>query len=194
MFRVIAALAVVLGVSEVALCAQHTLGLDDGFKNFTTPDFAFSIVSDSQTAYSLRPISETNDFDFIPYDEMSKRDSDGQYHLGDISFRARTVGSSAWQAGDSSTARKVLTALNITDANTLAAADLDPTLPSTSLLNITRRWVLNDGHLQLLFEVANRQETSVEIGSLGAALEFNNVRACIISRGAPDSRVEDFYR
>ena len=180
MLRSAATLVVAFCFAAVAQCAQHTLGLGDGFKNFSTPSFEFSIVSDSQTAYSLRPISENTSFDFIPYDEMSKRDSDGQYHLGDITFRARTVGTNTWQEGDSSAARKTLAALNSSNVDTLAAADLAPTLPSGSLLNITRRWVLNEGHLQLLFDVANGQATSVEIGSLGAALEFNNVSIRIL--------------
>ena len=154
--------------------ASHTLGLADGFLTFETPSFSFSIVNDSQTAYSIRPGGTTGSFDFIPYDMMSKRDSDGQYHLGDVTFRTRIVGSD-WIEGDSSQARKKVTAL-LTSGSTLAAADLSPTLPSGSPLNITRRWVLNDGHLQLLFDVANAQSNPVEIGALGLPLEFNNVR------------------
>ena len=75
----------------------------------------------------------------------------------------------------SSPRKIVLTALNVT-SGTLAAANLSPTLPSGSLLNITRRWVLSDGDLQLLFDVKNSQQEAVEIGALGAPLEFNNVR------------------
>ena len=75
-----------------AYSAQHTLGLADGFLTFSTPSLNLSIVKDSQTAYNLRPSSESGIFDFVPYDEMTKRDSDGQYHLGDVTFRVRTVG------------------------------------------------------------------------------------------------------
>ncbi|EJD01001.1 uncharacterized protein FOMMEDRAFT_21464 [Fomitiporia mediterranea MF3/22] len=158
-----------------AYSASHTLGLSDGFTTFETPSFSFTIVNDSQTAYSIRPGGQTGSFDFLPYDVMSKRDSDGQYHLGDITFRARIAGSNSnWSSGDSSQARKKVTALP-TSGNTLAAADLSPTLPSNSLLNITRRWVLNDSHLQLLFDVSNAQSRAVEIGALGADLEFNNI-------------------
>lgn len=171
-------LLISLGLSETylgAYSASHTLGLSDGFSTFNTPSFSFAIVKDSQTAYSIQPASESNKFDFIPYDVMSKRDSDGQYHLGDITFRVRVVGSSSseWISGDSSQARHKVTALQ-TSAGTLAAADLSPTLPSGSLLNITRRWTLNDSHLQLLFDISNAQSSAVEIGSLGAPLEFNN--------------------
>ena len=97
MSGVAASVALLASLASVVRCANHTLGLEDGFTNFTTPSFKFSIVTDSQTAYNLRPVSETSDFDFIPYDEMTKRDADGQYHLGDILFQARTVGTSIWQ-------------------------------------------------------------------------------------------------
>ena len=159
---------------RTAKSANHTLGLADGFTTFSTPGFSVSIVKDSQTAYSLRPNGENSTFDFIPYDVMSKRDNDQQYHLGDVTFRVRTVGSSAWISGDSSQTRKEVTALAV-NGSTLAAADLSPTLPAGSLLNITRRWSVVNGHLQLLFDVKNSQSKAVEIGALGAPLEFNNV-------------------
>ena len=157
-----------------ARAQNHTLGLADGFTSFSTPSFSFSIIKNSQTAYGLRPNGENNTFDFIPYDVMTKRDNDGQYHLGDVTFRARIVGTSAWQNADSSTARDKVTSLPVS-GNTIVAANLAPTLPSDSLLNITRRWVVSSDHLQLLFDVENSQTSSVEIGSLGAPLEFNNV-------------------
>ncbi|KAG6885819.1 hypothetical protein C0993_009211 [Termitomyces sp. T159_Od127] len=105
---------------------------------------------------------------------MEKRQSNGQYHLGDLTFRVRKVGSTAWVNGDTSTARRAVTALS-TSGTTLAAANLSPTLPSSSLLDITRRWVVQDDVLQLLFDVTNSQNTAVEIGSLGIPLEFNNI-------------------
>lgn len=160
---------------SAAYSASHTLGLSDGIATFQSPAFSFSVVNDSQTAYSIRPGGPSGSFDFLPYDVMSKRDSDGQYHLGDITFRARIVGSSQWVSGDSAQARQEVTSLPVS-GNTLSAANLSPTLPSSSLLNVTRRWVLNEGHLRLLFDVSNAQSDAVEIGSLGAPLEFNNVR------------------
>ncbi|KAI5116950.1 hypothetical protein M0805_001924 [Coniferiporia weirii] len=157
-----------------AYSASHTLGLSDGFTTFELPSLSLSIVNDSQTAYSLRPSGESGTFDFIPYDVMTKRDSDGQYHLGDVTFRVRIAGETAWIGGDSSQAREKVNVLSAS-GESLAAADLLPTLPADSLLNITRRWALNNGHLQLLFDVTNAQSKIVEIGSLGAPLEFNNI-------------------
>lgn len=151
------------------------LGLGNGFMSFNTPSFAVQLVKDSQTLYSLKPTSGGGAFDFIPADKMTQRQSNGQYHLGDITFRARRVGTTAWISGDSSTARRVVSPL-AASGSTFAAANLTATLPSTSLLSITRRWVLNDNQLQLLFDVTNPQTTAVEIGALGAPLEFNNVR------------------
>ncbi|KAA1478083.1 hypothetical protein DENSPDRAFT_657361 [Dentipellis sp. KUC8613] len=159
---------------QYAAAQNPTLGLSDGFLTFNTSTFAVQLVKDSQTLYSLKPQNEANGFDFIPYDVMSQRQYNGNYHLGDITFRARVAGTTAWISGDSSAARKNVTALPAS-GNTLGAANLGPTLPANSLLNITRRWVLEDGQLQLLFDVANAQNQSVEIGALGAPLEFNNI-------------------
>ncbi|PIL27019.1 hypothetical protein GSI_10158 [Ganoderma sinense ZZ0214-1] len=150
-----------------------TLGLQDGFLNFTTPSFNVQLVKDSQTLYSLTTKDSTA-FDFIPADVMTQRQYNGNYHLGDLTFRARIVGSSTWISGDTAAARKNVSALSAS-GSTLAAANLLPTLPSGSLLNITRRWVLKDGSFQLLFDVTNSQSQAVEIGSLGAPLEFNNI-------------------
>ncbi|KAH8105026.1 hypothetical protein DFH11DRAFT_1864351 [Phellopilus nigrolimitatus] len=172
-------------MATVVSSANHTLGLSDGFITFATPSLSLSIVKDSQTAYSLRPNGESGSFDFIPYDVMSKRDSDGQYHLGDVTFRARLVGSSAWVSSDSSQAREKVNTLSVS-GSTLAAADLSPTLPSGSLLNVTRLWALSDGHLQLLFNVTNAQSSAVEIGSLGMPLEFNNASKIFTDRTAAD--------
>ncbi|KAG6911266.1 hypothetical protein DXG01_002104 [Tephrocybe rancida] len=152
--------------------AAAQLGLANGFLNLTSPNFSVQLVKDSQTLYSLRPSGSS--FDFIPGDMMTKRQSNGQYHLGDVTFRVRKVGSTAWISGDTSTARHPVTAITAS-GTTLAAANLAPTLPSTSLLSITRRWVVQNNVLQLLFDVTNSQTTAVEIGSLGIPLEFNNI-------------------
>lgn len=156
---------------------SNTLGLSDGFLSFNTSTFAVQLVKDSQTLYSLTTVD--GGFNFIPSDMMADRANNGNYHLGDITFRARTVGSTAWTTGDTSTSRVKLTASSVS-GNTQAAANLAPTLPRGSLLNITRQWVVDDNVLQLLFDVTNSQTSAVEIGSLGAPLEFNNVR-----RGKP---------
>ena len=152
-----------------------TLGLQDGFLDFDTPSFSVQLVKDSQTLYSLKTKGNSTAFDFIPADVMNERQYNGNYHLGDITFRARTVGSSAWISGDTAAARKNVSALPAS-GTTLAAANLLPTLHGSSLLNITRRWVFENDSFQLLFDVTNSQEKAVEIGSLGAPLEFNNVR------------------
>ncbi|KAF8203956.1 hypothetical protein BJ912DRAFT_1028539 [Pholiota molesta] len=90
------------------------LGLADGFLSFNTSVFAVQLVKDSQTLYSLKPRVNNTAFDFIPADQMT---------------------------GDTSAARKPVVALPIS-GSTLAAANLSPTLPSNSLLNITRQWTL----------------------------------------------------
>ncbi|PFH49825.1 hypothetical protein AMATHDRAFT_75995 [Amanita thiersii Skay4041] len=156
-----------------SVVSGQTLGLADGFLSFNTSTFAVQLVKDSQTLYSLRPLSG-NGFDFIPADVMTQRQNNRNYHTGDITFRARQVGTSTWTTGDTATSRKIVTALSAS-GSTLAAADLSLTLPSNSLLGITRRWVLENNQLELLFDVKNKQSFAVEIGALGIPLEFNNI-------------------
>ncbi|KAF7329825.1 hypothetical protein MKEN_00245900 [Mycena kentingensis (nom. inval.)] len=149
-----------------------TLGLSDGFVTFNTSIFNVQLVRDSQTLYSLTPKGST--FNFIPTDQMTARANNLNYHLGDLTFRARRVGTTAWISGDTTSARRKLTP-NAVSGTTLASASLAPTLPTSSLLTITRRWVSDANGIQLLFDVTNSQTTAVEIGALGAPLEFNNI-------------------
>jgi hypothetical protein len=148
------------------------LGLSDGFLSFNTSTFAIQLVKDSQTLYSLTTIN--GGFNFAATDMMTDRANNGNYHLGDVTFRARTVGSTTWINGDTSQNRVKLTASPVS-GTTIAAANLAPTLPQGSLLNITRRWVVDDGVLGLMIDVTNSQKSAVEIGSLGLPLEFNNI-------------------
>ncbi|TBU43179.1 hypothetical protein BD309DRAFT_961291 [Dichomitus squalens] len=171
-----AVLCFALSVVHRCMAQRPTLGLQDGFLNFTTPSFSVQLVKDSQTLYSLKTKTQGNStaFDFIPADVMDQRQYDGNYHLGDVTFRVRTVGSTTWISGDTAAARKNVSALPAS-GTILAAANLLPTLPDGSLLNITRKWVLENNSFQLLFDVTNSQKKAVEIGSLGAPLEFNNI-------------------
>ena len=174
-------LAVLLAVSSFAAGQQPTLGLSDGFITLDTPVFSVQLVKDSQTLYSL--VAKNSSFDFVPTDQMTLRQYNGNYHLGDVTFRVREVGSATWISGDSSTDRHTITPLPISGP-TLAAADLALTLPLSSPLNITRRWVVSDGEFQLLFDVTNPGKSSLEIGSLGAPLEFNNVSGVVFKKYA----------
>ncbi|CDO68984.1 hypothetical protein BN946_scf184777.g14 [Trametes cinnabarina] len=166
---------VAFSVSSLAQ-PSGTLGLQDGFLSFDTPTFSVQLVKDSQTLYSLQTKGNGtgSGFNFIPSDVMSQRQSNGNYHLGDLTYRARVIGSTAWTSGDTAAQRHNVAALN-TSGNTLAAANLSPTFSGTPLLNITRRWVLSNGEFQVFFDVNNPQKQALEIGALGAALEFNNI-------------------
>ncbi|KZV84956.1 hypothetical protein EXIGLDRAFT_623628 [Exidia glandulosa HHB12029] len=149
-----------------------TLGIGHGLLSFNASTLRLQLVKDSQTAYAISPASNTA-FNFVPADMMANRSSNAQYHLGDITFRARIQGSSTWTRADSAAARKPVTAL-AASGTTLAAADLTPTL-NTTLLKIVRRWVVQNGTLEMLFDVTNTQTSPVEIGAIGAPLEFNNI-------------------
>ena len=189
------ALWATVGLQILRVQAQNaTLGLQDGLISFNTSEFIVHLVKDSQTVYSLQPKDSPSGFDFIPSDQMVLRQYNGNYHLGDITFRARAIGTVPWTSGDSSISRRPVIA-QTPSGPTLALANLSPTLPADTLLNITRRWASNNGSLELLFDVNNPQDVSVEIGALGAPLEFNNVSDFCLLQAFPSAEVlADFHQ
>ncbi|CDM64750.1 hypothetical protein PYK22_00745 [Pyrinomonas methylaliphatogenes] len=150
-----------------------TLGLEQGFIEFETPDFRLKLVRASQTVAALQP-KGAGDFDFTPADRLTLRARDGFYHLGDLIFRVRVEGQSSWQDYSTAAARKPVRQLPVSGP-ALAAADLEPTLPPDSPLQITRTWALDGGRLVLRFAIRNRRDVPVEIGALGIPLVFNNI-------------------
>jgi hypothetical protein len=147
--------------------------LDQGVITLDTPQFTLKLVRSSQTVAALLPKGQDG-FDFTPGDLLTARSHDGYYHLGDLDLRLRTGGSGAWQSYSTAFARKPVTALAVA-GNDVAAADLAPTLPSEIPLKIVRAWSVESGKLVLRFTLTNRSTQTVEIGSLGIPMVFNNV-------------------
>jgi len=147
--------------------------LAQGVVNYDTPDFALTLVRSSQTVAALKP-KGTESFDFTPGDLLTERSQNGYFHLGDITLRLRTEGSTDWKNYSTASARTPVTALP-TSANVLAAADLAPTLPADVPLRITRIWALDEGKLVLRFALTNTSTKAVQIGALGIPMIFNNV-------------------
>ena len=150
-----------------------TLGLEQGFQEFDTPDFKLKLVKASQTIGALQP-NNSNGFDFTPNDRLGRRAANGYYHLGDLTFRLRTNSSDSWREFSTAAARKPVTPLPAS-GKTLAAADLGPTLPADTPLQITRSWIVENGRLVLRFELKNKSTVPVEIGALGIPVIFNNM-------------------
>jgi len=159
-----------------------TLGLDQGISDFDTPDFTLKLVKSSQTVAALQP-KGADGFDFTPADQINARTSDGFYHLGDLTLRLRAGANGDWENFSTAEARKPVQAL-AASGDTLAAADLTPTLPTDCPLQITRTWGLDNGRLVLKFEVKNKSSSPVEIGGLGIPLIFNNL-ITDFNRGRP---------
>ena len=153
--------------------APPTLGLEHGTQDFETPDFILRIGKDAGVAVSLRPKGK-GEFDFLPSDRLGVRSGDGSVHLGDLTFRARPEGALEWMSGDTSAKRAKVAALRPIWP-TLAAEDLAASLPADSPLRIVRRWAVQSGRLQLLFDVINPGKKPVEMGALGFAMPFNNI-------------------
>jgi len=153
--------------------ASATLGLEQGFMEFETPDFKLKLVKASQTIAALQP-KGANGFDFAPADRLEARAKDGYYHLGDLLLRARVAGSDKWQEYSTATARKPVQALTVS-GQTLALADLSSTLPDNFPIQITRSWILDNGRLVLRFDLKNRTSEIIQIGALSIPMIFNNM-------------------
>lgn len=158
------------------------LGLSQGYTSFHTTNFDLKLVTEAQVLASLQAAGGT--FDFLPFGYLPERSGNGQYHWGDVTFRYRPVGSTAWISADSAAARAPVTVLssgsNDTDNDTvLASSHLAPTLPahSAAVVHITREWLQVDGDLGLSFTLTNaaNNNTALELGSLGFPAEFNNI-------------------
>ncbi|KAI0010920.1 hypothetical protein F4779DRAFT_575975 [Xylariaceae sp. FL0662B] len=164
--RVIFALTFLLsGVS----CQDDNLGLRNGYIVINTANFNAQIVRDAQVLATLSPANET--FDFLPFDLISVRAGNRQYHWGDITFRYREDGSNDWIDGDSAAARQPISAV---ETGALASAEIGATLPEGPL-NVTREWLDILGDLGLRFTIENTGASEVEIGSLGFPAEFNSI-------------------
>lgn len=150
-----------------------TLGLDEGYLDFESPDFFLKLVKASQTVAALRPTTASN-FDFTPADRLERRAANGYHHLGDLLLRLRAGGSGPWQEYDTAKLRKPVQPLPAT-APTLAAADLSATLPADIPLRITRSWLVDNGRLVLRFELKNTTTRPVQLGAVGMPMIFNNI-------------------
>jgi hypothetical protein len=149
-----------------------TLGLDQGFIEFRTPDFNLKLVKASQTVAALQP-KGADGFDFTPADQLQKRAGDRYFQLGDLTMRLREGNPGEWKGYSTAAARKPITTLPAFSP-VLAAADLAPTLPDDCPLQVTRTWALDQDRLVLKFELKNKSAQPVEIGSLGIPMIFNN--------------------
>ncbi len=173
-----------------------TLGLTNGFIELDTPDFHVKLVTDSQTLAALEPKGvagydftpggrgrgrrgaiSTNvvhqTFDFTPADQLTNRQANRFYHLGDLTFRLRANHADSWANYSTAADRRPVAALPAA-APVLASADLSATLPDTCPLRVIRSWMVENGRLVLKFDVKNKSDVPVEIGALGIPLIFNN--------------------
>ena len=125
-----------------------TLGLDHGTLEFDTPAFTLRLVKDSQTVAAMQPkgahgVDANTPFDFTPADQLTARQGDRFNHLGDITLRVKQQ-SGAWidlALGDARKPVAAITSVSLpAGAKLLAAADLTPTLPGTSPVQVTRSW------------------------------------------------------
>ena len=152
--------------------AADTLGLASGYTTLTTTSFNAKIVKNSQTLASLKPAN--NNFDYSPFDYLSQRADNNQFHVGDVTLRYRQSGTTTWTDASSAKARAPVTSVAVS-ANVLASSKLGPTLPSGIPLDITRNWINVNGDLGLVYTITNTLSTAVEIGSLGFPIEFNSI-------------------
>ncbi|KAH7348769.1 hypothetical protein BKA65DRAFT_455187 [Rhexocercosporidium sp. MPI-PUGE-AT-0058] len=148
------------------------LGLSEGYISFSTSDFNIKLVNSSQTLASISPKAKPA-FDFSPFDVLSKRAANGNYHLGDIAIRYRLANQQGWTNINSATARKPVVPLS--KNGSVAASNLSPTISEGSPLEITREWGTDGRDVTLSFKVENPGTSSIEIGALGFPIEFNSI-------------------
>jgi hypothetical protein len=148
-----------------------TLGIDQGYEEFDTPNFKFVLVKASQTVAALQPRG-ADGFDFTPRDRIERRASNGYFHLGDLRFRIQQ--GNAWRDYSTAAFRRPVQALTVS-GQTLASADLSPTLPADAPVKVTRSWLLDDGRLVLRFTIRNTRDKAIEISALGIPMIFNNM-------------------
>jgi hypothetical protein len=180
--RLVAVAGLVLVVSFVGLAGQDTRKasppapgpmLEQGTITLETPDLTLTLVKSSQTVASLRA-KGADQFDFTPGDLLIERSRNGFYHLGDIDLRVRVGTSGEWRGYSTAQSRTPVTPLPAS-ASWLAASDLAATLPADVPLDITRTWLVENGHLVLRFALTNKGTRAVQIGSLGIPMVFHNV-------------------
>lgn len=162
--------AVLSFAAPLVLAQKDNLGLGNGYIDINTKNLKARIVRDAQVLVSLTSADDT--FDFLPFDRIDARTQNGQYHWGDITYRYRKQGVSAWTSGDSAQKRQPVK--NVSMGTALASSDLGPTLPD-SPLNITREWLDFKGDLGLRFTFTNSGDDNIELGSLGFPAEFNSI-------------------
>jgi len=154
-------------------CDSRRFGavVDDPFAlapPLSSDDLTVKLFAESQGIIALSPRGSA--FDFTPGDRPRGPGSAGNYHLGDLTLRAR-VGSGSWQSYRSANAPAAILPI---ETRSGFAADLTPAMGSGCPLHVERRWRVVDGKLVLRFILTNKGKEAVEIGSLGAPMVFNN--------------------
>ncbi|PSK33460.1 ATP-dependent Clp protease ATP-binding subunit ClpX [Elsinoe australis] len=159
-------------IFSAVLVALHALSASAQV-NVDTTAFSAQLASGSGVLQSLRPKSAST-FDFSPTDYFPFRNGNGNYHTGDLTLRFRQDASANWTSADTAANRNI--ALTTSDQDGRYSTVLNPALPQVgSTLNVTRTWSQLDGDLALEFTISNNAQGSVEIGSLGFPIEFNNI-------------------
>src|SRR5437016_8426754 len=130
-----------------------TLGLDQGYLEFDTPDFKLKLVKASQTIAALQP-KGADGFDFTQTDRLERRAANGYHHLGDLTLRLRTGNTGPWQKYDTADARKAVQSLP-PSGHRMAIADLAATLPADIPVQIWRSWIEAEDGLILRFDIKN---------------------------------------
>jgi len=143
------------------------------YLSFNSSTFNVKLDDASQTLASLTPKSLAS-FDFSPFDVLANRSKNGNYHIGDVTFRYRKVGQASWTSVDSATKRAPVKSQNGSQ-NAFSVTSLAPTVSAGLPLNITRAWAFDAGDLTLSVTLLNSGKDALEIGAFGFPIEFNSI-------------------
>lgn len=154
---------------------EPTLNLSKGYLSYNTSRFQIRLIEDAQLLASLVSANAAP-FDFCPFDYLKAWAGNLNYHIGDLIFRYRTVGSAAWVEENTAFARKPVTVRSASERSVFASSIIDPTLNASSPFRVIRDWAgLPDGDFTLSFTLTNLHTSGVELGGLGFPVEFDSI-------------------
>lgn len=154
-------------LSAAAVGAQRT---------FTTPNWSGAFDDDSGVLQSLRPTLDPS-FDFLPSDVFASRNGVGNYHTGDLTFRWRLNGQTAWEEVDTA-AQRTSTPSSVNASDSILESSFDNIFSNSSSrpVSVTRNWREVDGDLILEATIQNSGNSSpVELGAFGFPIEVNSI-------------------
>ncbi|MDE1155500.1 MAG: DUF5695 domain-containing protein [Acidobacteriaceae bacterium] len=132
---------------------------------------SLSLLRSSGTVAKLTTTADPS-FDYTQGDRLKERSADTFYHLGDLDLRLRSEGETEWKDYSTAYRRKPVQVTRVDEKHFVA--NLAPTLPGDTPLEVMRSWEVTPAGLRLSYTLLNKSDKPVHIGGLGIPMVFNN--------------------